>query len=211
MTLYRAVVSGELYGTEKWANVFHLQLFGAPDFSGLGAAFVKFYVSGSAQHNVLHHCAGSVAGPTIGVHLSQFSLQAVTSPGIPLVAALDSKGEQNALGGMPVDTCIVVSWRTALAGRSFRGRTYLPPFHSIFMKDGAGLMPSLDPVAQNNLAAASATLLADLRALDSPLVVYSRKSGNSTEVTGGYIDNEWDTQRRRSKSQPKTRVVFSGP
>lgn len=210
MATWRFTASGELYGSEKWANVFHLDIPGEPNYTAINAAFVKFYVGGAASHNVLFHCAGDVGGGTIGVHLSQFAYQKVVDPLIPVVYSLDNDGGQNTPGGLPVDVSLVISWRTTHAGPSFRGRTYLPPFHEQFNNDGPGDFPGPTTACQNNIAAAAGTLLTDLQAADSPLVIYSRKTHVSTDVLNGYVDDEWDTQRRRSFDQPKVRVLF-GP
>jgi len=208
MSIRRVTVSGELYGVEKWANVYHVDAGDAVDPQDVFDAFVTFLTGGGAGDGVLLNCPGTVATGTVGVHASAISWQSVVDPAPPIVRALNLNGGQNTGGGLPVDTCLVISWQTGKAGRSFRGRTYLPPWHSNKNTDGVGRMPSAIDASVTQLALSCGQLLTDLSGFLAPLVVYSRHLGTAQQITGGYIDNEWDTQRRRSKSQVKTKFPF---
>lgn len=208
MAVWRVVVSGALYGSEKWANVFHVDVAGTPDSEAIFDAFQKAYKDGATGNHYLNMCPGTVASGTIGVTLTKFSLQKVVDPGIAIERVTALEGEQNTGNAMPLDACVVVSWVTNRAGKSYRGRTYLPPFHHNQSADGAGQMPHLISAAQTKIQVASGALLADLGAAGAPLVVYSRKLGTGQPIIGGYVDDEWDTQRRRTQEQPRSRVLF---
>lgn len=206
MAIWRLTASGSIYGMEKWANVFHCDIAGAPNEVGIFTALGAFYTG--SPNGVLLHCPGDVASGTVGVKLTQFSLQAVDSPAPPIVTLRNDQGGQNTAGGLPVDVSMVISWRTNLAGRSYRGRTYCPPFHENKNDDGPGLMPSPSVSTINSVKNACSKLLTDMGTAGAPLVVYSRKLRAGRPIIGGYIDNAWDTQRRRSNAQPTTRTTF---
>jgi len=208
LAIWRVVVSGALYGSEKWANVFHVDVAGTPDSEGIFDAFENAYALRTSGNHYLNPCPGAVASGTVGVSLTKMTLQAVVDPGLATEKVFTHTGEQNTANSMPLDVSVVVSWVTNRAGKSYRGRTYLPPLHSNQSADGAGQMPHLISAAQAKLQVASGGLLVDLGAASAPLVVYSRKLGTGQPIIGGYIDDEWDTQRRRTVDQPKTRVLF---
>jgi hypothetical protein len=207
MAVYKVIASGALYGVEKWANVFHIDVAGTPDSNQIFDDFGYFYSGGASP--ILFHCPGTVATGTVGVKLTQLSLQAVVNPGVPILRQLTSQGQQNSSPGLPTDVSLVISWTTARAGRSYRGRTYLPPFHSNRNTDGAGLMPQPTSTCVTQVTQQAEQLLTDLGSHSSPMVVWSPTHSFHTPVAGGYVDNEWDTQRRRSKQQPKTRLSFT--
>lgn len=210
MAVWRVVCSGSLYGTERWANVFHINPAGTFDAEAVFDAFEAVYIDDAAGGgmNWLNPCPGEVATGIFGVQFSLITLQAVESPAIPLQRVVSGAGGQNTAGGLPLDTSIIVSWRTAFAGRSFRGRTYLPPFHENQCEDTLGTFPHLAPGTQTGLAVNAEALLTQLTAADAGLCVYSRTNGNANTIVGGYIDNNFDTQRRRGITVAPTRVVF---
>jgi hypothetical protein len=94
---------------------------------------------------------------------------------------------------LPPQVCLVVSLRTNLRGRSYRGRVYQGPW-----------------TASNNVApgvpAAAAVLdvqeqwqahLAALAGSGVSLVVASYLHATATDVAAVSVDSRWDTQRRR--------------
>lgn len=96
---------------------------------------------------------------------------------------------------LPVATALVVTLRTPLAGKSFRGRVFLPGF-SAGSNTGLGT-PSADVVTHavifvnaidTNVQAATTLRLA----------VASRKLGVANYSTSRDADARWDTQRRRN-------------
>lgn len=206
MAIYRVTASGTLYGVEKWANVFHVSAIGDINDNALFKPFEDFY--GHASTGILFLCTGATGGSTNGVVMNQLSWQAVSNPAPPVTKVENYIGLQNTAGGLPVDVSLVISWRTTRAGRSYRGRTYLPPMHSNRSSDTGGVMPAPTAATMTFVKVAAAKLINDLVLASYPLYVYSRKLHDGTAVTNGYIDNAWDTQRRRSKSQPTTRTML---
>lgn len=60
---------------------------------------------------------------------------------------------------------------------------------------------------QTALKEAGAQLITDLNANDMPLQVWSRKDATTRAVTGGWLDNAFDTMRSRG-AKPNARVTF---
>lgn len=210
MTVWRVVCGGTLYNTESWANVFHINPAGAFDHDEVFDAFEACYGSDAAGGGSgwLKPCTGDVAVGVAGVRFTQMTLQRVVDPGIAEVRGVNYKGGQNTNGGLPLDVSLCVSWRTALAGRSFRGRTYLPPWNENQNDDTTGNPPSPATGMVAGICVNAEKLITDLVAANAVLCVYSRKLEAANTITGGFVDLSWDTQRRRGLAVPSTRVVF---
>lgn len=211
MPVWRVVCSGDLYGQEAWANVFHVNPGGAFDEEEVFDAFENFYDTAAAGGGMraLNPCPGEVSTGNFGVRLTQLTMQAVEDPAIPFVRTLIAAGGQNTAGGLPLDVSVIISWRTALAGKSFRGRTYLPPFHTNQVTDAGGGVPRLTAATRVALAVQAEALITALVAANAVLCVYSRKPGvGATTIVGGYIDDSFDTQRRRGRSITTSRSLF---
>lgn len=86
-----------------------------------------------------------------------------------------------------------------------RGRVYLGPLAtSIAGTNGRPL-----PTAITNIRnAAQALLTASVTSLSWEWSVYSPTSQSATAVTDGWVDDEWDTQRRRGR-RSTARVTFT--
>lgn len=103
----------------------------------------------------------------------------------------------------PPDLALVVSWRTAQRGQAFRGRTYIGPLEGTVVADtGRPIQTALDA-----LAGAAPLLIGNPLTRVATLCILSRTRGVATPVTGGYVDNAFDTQRRRD-SGPSARSTF---
>ena len=91
-----------------------------------------------------------------------------------------------------------------------RGRLYIGPFFNT----ATVITSSGDPnVASNGLAQTMQScgaflLAASEAAADWSWAVYSPTNGSAVAVDNGWVDNAWDTQRRRGKA-PSSRIVFS--
>jgi hypothetical protein len=106
---------------------------------------------------------------------------------------------------LPNQVAAVLTLRTANAGKSFRGRIFMPGF-SISAQGADGHML---PAFVDALSTFGSTLIASFSTNQMTLAVASRpvhdkdtgaliKAGFSTQVTQVVVrDNRWDTQRRR--------------
>jgi hypothetical protein len=84
--------------------------------------------------------------------------------------------------------------------KSRRGRNYIGPFNIIPLgADGAGGVGRPSSTLQADLVLAYNHLLANQIPGEggSGVAIFSRKLGDAAIVTSGWVDNEWDTQRRR--------------
>lgn len=212
MAVWRVVCSGLLYTAETWANVFHINPPGSFNHAEVLDAFESVYSQDASGggNGWLKPCKGIAAvGQPAGVSLTSLSLQAVVAPAPPEIRNVSHDGGQNTEGGLPVDVTLCVSWSTAFAGRSFRGRTYLPPWHENKNTDAGGTFPVPDGATVTAVAVNAEKLITDLQAASAPLCIYSRTLGQPNNVTGGYIDHSWDTQRRRGKDLPPVRTLIT--
>jgi len=98
-----------------------------------------------------------------------------------------------ATASMPGGTALCVSLRTALSGRSFRGRKY---FSGIPTSEVTG--NSVSPTFAASLLTGVATLLASLVTVTHPVQVASPTLGTSSQVTTAVVtDLNVDSMRRR--------------
>jgi hypothetical protein len=128
------------------------------------------------------------------------SIEASTGP--QFVKSFTS-GHQGALTGEEVagNAAVVVSWRTASLGRSFRGRTYLGGL------DAAATLTSttITSTFADAVADAAQGLINAVDAVGGILCVLSRYAalvlrvtGLLTEITSIIVDTKIDSQRRRT-------------
>lgn len=104
---------------------------------------------------------------------------------------------------MPPDVALVVTWRTEMRGKSYRGRTYLGPLRNI-NANGRPTQAALDQVSAGagRLFPGGAQAPRNFR-----LAVMSRTLNIATPVISADVDNEFDTQRRRGfRSRQRTLI-----
>lgn len=111
-----------------------------------------------------------------------------------------------AVGGnqpsLPLEVACVGSFlgnSASLPARSRRGRVFFGPLNNGAMTQTQTSSYPADTLRQT-IAAAFAQLLVDMGAEDVDgwnWQVWSQKHGQGTWITNGWVDNEWDTQRRR--------------
>jgi len=99
------------------------------------------------------------------------------------------------------NAAVVVSWRTANTGRSFRGRTYVGGLANSTLVNAQ----TIETAAQTAIITAYAGLLAALEAINLTLVVVSRFAAGvarvaalGTEIISIIVDTKVDSQRRRT-------------
>jgi len=103
--------------------------------------------------------------------------------------------------GVPGNAAVVLSWRTANIGRSFRGRTYMGGL-PVEMQETA---QTITGGAQGDLTLAGVSLIDNLESIGMILAVLSRVANTVQRVTGlltqiinVVVDNKIDSQRRRT-------------
>jgi len=150
----------------------------------------SFYGSRSTQTSTI----GDLLAPTLfDLRYVIYDLGQPNSGGLERASATWPTSAGSATSMLPPDCAITCSWSTALRGRSFRGRTYLGPLSQTTLStDG-----TINASARTRVANAAALLIGDPLTRTHSLHILSRTKGITTPVTGGYVDNEYDTQRRR--------------
>lgn len=95
----------------------------------------------------------------------------------------------------PMQACIVASWRTALAGRAHRGRTFMGPTGPNRINPAAP--NEVEPSSIINIATRGTTLIADLSMAGTNLKVASYVHSTAEPVTRIVVNPLICTQRRR--------------
>lgn len=111
---------------------------------------------------------------------------------------------------LPTQTCGLISWRTGFAGRSFRGRTYLPA-----ASEGINDSVAQPSAAYITAATAFANALMGFNnivvgpdSLSFALSVFSRSTGDLTVIESFEVREDWATQRRRSRIKHSDSLPF---
>lgn len=111
---------------------------------------------------------------------------------------------------LPLEVSLCLSYKaTHTSGEPVareRGRLYIGPFDDAALATGE---PASRPneTLMLNMAIGGRGII-DTNTTDSTWVVYSPTSGGGREITSGWVDNAWDTQRRRG-SKPTERMIYS--
>lgn len=186
----RVAINGRSSNGVKWANVLHYRKTGVLTYAGAIAALDPILVDHLTTANGGGACWTQLAhsGATIDdiryTPLDGSSATTVISHVAPGV---------NANEALPASLCLVVTLRTALRGRSHRGRVYQGPWTEA-ASTATGTPLSTQPTA---VAAQWTAHLAALVGSGVSLVVASYLLATATDVATCTVDTRWDTQRRR--------------
>lgn len=111
---------------------------------------------------------------------------------------------------LPLEVALCMSYKAAhtpgVALARERGRLYIGPFGVGALETGTESSRPAAPLIGTLVNAGGAML--DANTADSTWVVYSPTQGGGLQIVSGWVDNAWDTQRRRG-SAPTTRDVFA--
>jgi len=94
---------------------------------------------------------------------------------------------------LPGETCPIITLRTAIRGRSYRGRVYLPAQHDTSQTSSGGVATGV--IVAYNLQLAG--FLAALTGINWQWVVASYLLSQATPVTAALLRNYYAAQRRR--------------
>jgi hypothetical protein len=187
----RVSVEGLLGNGHRFANVLHYRKSGALSYPAAIAILDPILVDHLSTNN------------GAGIGWNQFATTAASIQQIRYTP-LDGSSATTVLGhvipgttvgdSLPGGVALVVTLRTGLRGRSFRGRVYQAPFNEGV--NTAGGVPGAASVTavlvqwQQHLTALLATGVS--------LVVASYKLAVATDVASISVDGVWDSQRRRN-------------
>ncbi len=189
---WKVVVSYKA-GLTTFENVFHTT---APDASAeadVANDFANAWFSPSSIADLqaplvtggditVQHYDGSSA--PLPVSVSGFTGQAMTGSGSPAPAAV----------------ALITTWRSGLAGRSNRGRTYLGGLSDVFIDStGAQWASGAFPTLQIGMDAFLSALVGSTTV--TGLDVYSPLHNTKAPVINGLVRRYMGTQRRRAEQQ----------
>jgi hypothetical protein len=175
-------------GPELATNIFHVDGFGIPvsstDVDDIATAFATWDAGIETVRQ----------GSSV---LSMIRVREVGGPGGPVHERPQSNAGTGTGDALPLQIAMVCTWRTASAGRRFRGRTYLPHSHTNALSDSGNGYPVWSNGAKGTVAAAADQLITDVSAIGGVLVVASAAGSVNTPITNGQVGSIPDTQRRR--------------
>lgn len=125
-----------------------------------------------------------------------------SAPNYPVGEGVKNPGASGTSAG-PREVCLCLSYYAERNLPRKRGRIYLPNFGTLPF---TAVRPT---TAQRQKALDLAQDFRDLGGIDVDWVQYSPTAGEASNVTNAYVDDEWDTQRRRGL-RPTTRTTL-GP
>jgi hypothetical protein len=112
---------------------------------------------------------------------------------------------------LPLEVAICISTKATPALpvpiRRRRGRVYIGPLTTDVVKAGSPYLPRVDPNVMQTLANAADYLAGTPTA--GQWAIYSGRAAQAYVVSEGFVDNEFDTQRRR-QLRATERVLWSG-
>jgi hypothetical protein len=118
------------------------------------------------------------------------------------VADISLTGNGGSSGSLPLQSALVVSLRTALVGRRYRGRMYWP-MNATTLSDHQASQAQIDLLATDAKAMLDNVNGYDVDQFDA--VVMSAVGSTRTLITRVEVDSRLDVQRRRAESQTELR------
>lgn len=186
----RVAIEGHLSNGHSWANVLHFRKTGVLTYAGAIAILDPILDAHLATSAGAGASWASLADNLSSVEQIRYT---------PLDGTTATVVESHVIPGaesahaLPANVALVITLRTGVRGRSFRGRVYQAPFVEAYNDDDGG--PSSVLVAA--VQAQWEELLAALVGSGLTLVVASYELVVATDVASVTVDGRWDTQRRR--------------
>lgn len=173
---------------------------------------VSFYntVHAPGTNPIAYYLSGVISRGTNACTIEAFD----RADAIPRVA-VDSRsftlGSAASGDNLPLEVAVTCSFRgeyTSGVNRARkRGRVFLGPLKETALSSSTGSAPFVSTPFSNAILGASESLLLGVPN-GSQWVVWSKASNSASPVIGGWVDNDPDTQRRRS-AQPTARAAWS--
>lgn len=179
-------------GGEQWVNVLH--------FGGIDVA--STIAGAKSRVEALYSSIKSHLRPDWSVTEMRWRLVGPNEPATVTTPSTAIVGSSTSMP-LPNDVAICVSWRTAKAGRSYRGRTYLGGWTQAAL----GTAPDGSANVAAPVRTAIATGAGSLASLtgEPKLVVWSPTLGQANEVVAASQGDRFDTQRRRENKLNEVR------
>jgi hypothetical protein len=163
---------------------------------------IDFYTAGAGTADkVSSYFTNKISNTADAHHIKAYDLT-TPSPRVPIIDATFSRVAAASATRVPDEVALCLSYQAdKVAGTPQsrrRGRIYLGPLNGQAQNAGDGTLPA---TAFMNAVAARAAALAGASDTDAEWtwVVHSAKYGTDATVTNGWVDNAFDTQRRRGQ------------
>lgn len=179
MTIYRCAIKFEM-GNHEAVNVLHMA-----DSDNQEAA-----IAGDFSAEALTEYLALMPAAAEAVSVVVTNLTAMTQATVSLVGTGTAGGE-----GCPPQAAAVISWRTPIVGRRYRGRTYVPYISEAIQTNG------ILTVAGQTALSLLATAIRETWAgghVGRSLVLYHRDTNASTWIQSFIARDILYTQRRRT-------------
>lgn len=202
---------------DQIVNTFHFKKTGAgqvgqTDYDALNIALLHFYTSvpvGATWDPVSKWIGRSVSRDTDACAVKYYDL-GTTPPRVPSVMPFSFPSFQGSSDdSLPREVALCLSFKAVTKpGPRGKGRVYIGPLRKAVAVDGAGFTPMPSNAIQETLSGAALRLLDESAAANLPWQVNSKMdtAQHMHTVTSWWIDNEFDTQRRRG-ARPTARVA----
>lgn len=193
----RVSVQGNVSSGQKWVNVWHLRYAGGAstpgpsDIDALDALFVRMYngaVFGSGQP-WLNQCNSFTT-------LAQITYLGLDGAALAIVKPHTASGTASG-PPMPPECAPVLTLRSAIRGRSHRGRVYLPAPANVIMDGGGRLGTGTTTATVAQVAGLKAALGGPTLAPFWELGIASYLHSYFTPLNIATMDVDIDVQRRR--------------
>lgn len=237
MTDYRAVVTLQKNSHLPEDNVQNTFHFRDPsddvDFSALLAAIQNFYNGNTAGANtaIADLLSTTISRANTESKTEIYELPASAGPiGSPIATSFWTlEAAPTSVTPLPEEVAVVLSFHANLAGLAEvipggppgpegdahqkarnRGRIYLGPISSAVSTAAANdtVPPRPGGGARTIICAAASRLITESAAADAEWATFSRVGWLSHTVVGGWVDDAFDTQRRRGV-ETTTRTLFT--
>lgn len=209
MPRLRVQIGGALAGNSDWSNTFEFLLSGA---IGTQSALQSIM---NAIYTTLNGSATFKAG--YGSDSTAVNLKGLYYPTNSGASSFVAASAGAAIVGVGAPTqapqvCVVASLRTNLAGRSFRGRVYVPYRSGNISSSGVVNSTGQTAVANYVQAVVSAVASAlTAQSLTASWVVWSPKNSTGTPIVAILVGNQCDTIRHRNRNRAEAYTSFTVP
>lgn len=187
--------TAENYATNTW----HFEAETGQDITNAQSAIQTFYASISDRFgNIVRQ----------NNHPWKIYDDTDPEPRAPVSSGSWNLASAPSLGSLPPEVSLVLSFQgeqeSGVPQARKRGRVFIPfLFSNANGSDGRPIAATITDVRD----AANALLTASNNAAGWTWLVFSRVAPGYTAVTNGWVDNEWDTQRRRGR-KATSRTVY---
>lgn len=184
-------------------NTFHFEsvAFTPEMIEDLSDAVIAFYNTTVAGGHAVCEYISNRLSRTNNSRIEVYNMADV-EPRVPVFTKTWTLGAAANTVSLPAEVAVCASYHgSAVSGvpqARRRGRIFIGPLTNGAMSGGANEVARPNSALITTLVNASHDLCAEAVDLGAHWAVYSRVLGTTTPIVGGWVDNDFDTQRRRS-------------